>query len=370
MAVAMTSSCTGTNNNAAIDAGPSVNVYVDAGEGGAADVLLPAPDVRPADGPAARELGYLWYAGSAIGAFSKAQTQVSSDHGPGYLVVPGTMEKSFHDLVFDHDGNLWLVPSTADQVVRIPGSQLAKGSAPPFPDLTITSPALKKPQSLVFDSQGNLWVLNFDGSGPSVATIVRFDNPMAMSGTMTLAASVTIDPGSVAANRAQFSQSNSIAFDGSGNLWVAAVSTVARLDHALSLSGNVTAAPSAVIKTGDAFASIAFDSAGSLWITGAATGYFVLRIANPGSLTGMVNPTPAARVHLAAGTSMFAGGMGFDADGALWIAMSSQVVKLMGPSSLAGDVTPTPAVVLGVVADPDLASKIGFWPRTPGLPGY
>jgi hypothetical protein len=62
--------------------------------------------------------------------------------------------------------------------------------------------------------------------------------------------------------------------------------------------------------------------------------------------------------------------MGFDADGALWVAMSKRIIKLADPSSFTGDVSPAPAVALGLKVDPDLSSKILFRPQPQGLPIY
>jgi sugar lactone lactonase YvrE len=226
---------------------------------------------------------------------------------------------------------------------------------------------MKGAQSLTFDSAGNLWVMNYGGAGLSTASILRFDNPAGALGLVRPDPTLTITPS--ASGQAAFNQGTGIAFDAAGNLWLAAVANVLRIDQAASLSGAVTAVPSTIISSGnDAYVAAAFDAAGSLWITGARNGYFVTRIDAPGSLTGAVTPSTVTRVHLPS-PSAFASGMGFDADGALWIAMSDRIVKLSDPRSLSGDITPTPSVVLTKTM-PDLATKLVFWPTPPGLPLY
>jgi len=350
---AASSACTNTSNDPAPDERRSTQV--DAG----------FPDAMKA-GP-----GYLWFAGSQLNAFTQDQTQSSNDAGPSIIVEPSEMTGTFHDLVFDPSGNLWTVPITGDQIVRVPRVGLT--NIRPFSDLTLSSPALKSPQTLAFDSAGNLWVVNYNGSGPNVANIVRFDGVRDMpSGNPILVPSLTIGAGSDKAMIAAFTQGSALAFDKDGNLWFGGISSVMRFDSPSSLHGSVDAAPAASISTGDSYASIAFDSVGSLWITATSSGYYALRVANPGMLTGTAPAQPAARISLPGANALFAGGMAFDADGALWIAMSDQIIKLSSPSSMVGNVTPGPEVVLSLPSKsyPDLASKLAFWPSPSGLPVF
>ena len=121
---------------------------------------------------------------------------------------------------------------------------------------------------------------------------------------------------------------------------------------------------------GDAYAAAAFDAGGSMWITGAHAGYFVLRIDNPGALTGTVTEAPSARAQLPSDMASFAAGMAFDADGALWIALSNRLIKLPDAAALSGTMTVTPSVVLGLIGLPDLTSKLVIRPQPPGLPIY
>ena len=347
--------CTNTSNNAATGFG---------GMGGGSDA--------EADAPVAQR-GYLWFAGAELNAFTKDQTVASNGDGPAVLVSPLSQYMApgtFHDMAFDPAGNVWTLPITGDQILRLASKDLG-GVTPAEANLIIGSSALKSPQSLAFDSAGNLWVVNYNGAGPSVATIVRFDGARTMpGGTVTLTPSVTIGPGSDASMIGRFTQGASITFDGAGDLWFAAASSVLRIDHLATLQGDVTAAPAAIISTGESYASIAIDASGALWITATKAGYFALRFANAGTLTGMVTTSPIARLTIPAGAALFAGGMGFDEDGSLWIAMNNQIVKFASPSALSGNVTQAPAIVLDLPSEvfPDLASRLAFWPTPPGLP--
>jgi hypothetical protein len=315
--------------------------------------------------------GYLWYAGVELNAFTQAQISASTDNGPYVTVSPKPSPGTFHDLVFDRSGRAWTIPTSGNQILRVPAGGLGAG-ATPVPDLTITSPGLASPQALAFDSAGNLWVVNFAGAGVGIANIIRFDAPGAWSDSMTASPTATIAPASDPTSMGRFLQGTAIAFDSAGNLWFASVSCVLRIDNPGSLSGAVTAAPSVTISTGEAYSSIAFDAQGALWITGTLNGYFALRIDEPSALTGVLQPTLAARIALPTANVSFPGGMAFDTDGALWVVTSSRIVKLASPGTFVGQVTPTPAVDLGlpVTFAPGLASHLVFRPQPAGLPIY
>jgi len=235
----------------------------------------------------------------------------------------------------------------------------------PFADVVIHSEGLKGPESLTFDSQGRLWVLNYAASEYSIASVVRFDDAKSASGPVTLSPSLTIVPDSSAIEQARFNQATGLGFDKDGNLWIATVANVLRIDHALSLSGTVIAKESAVLSGGESYAGLAFDARGSLWVTAAGGGYWAMRFDNPSDLMGAIQKVPSARIHLPAGTATFAGGMVADSEGSLWIAMNNQLLKYANAMTLSGEVTAAPSVVLALMAFPDLASKLVFWPPLP-----
>jgi len=351
--LAAASACANTDNNAPVAASG-------AGSGGApfdGGVVVDGAGGGEVPLTTIEEPGYLWFASGALDAFRRSETKASQDHGPGVVIIPDYPTTGFHDLAFDAAGNLWTLPISGDRIMRLPAAALA-ASGPPAPDLVIMSPALTSAQSLVFADDGSLWVLNYAGGGVSVATVAHFDDPRALSGTVTLAPSTTIGSDGSDASAARFNQGTAIAFDGAGNLWLAAVANVLRFDGVKSLRGAVSPMPAVIISTGEAYVSIAFDAAGSLWVTAARAGYLAFRIDHPQGLTGIVSPTPAAKLHLPSNGELFAGGMAFDATGALWVGMSHHIVQLTGAAAATGESTPTPAVVLGVTQGPDLASKL------------
>lgn len=366
--VALALACTNTSNNAEPGTSP---IGAAGGSGGG------SPDGGPRDGGSAgdggivvdgssgsRPTGYLWYASTGLGAFLRDETTSSREKGPGYVVQPSFAVKAFHDIAFDNSRNLWAIPfsTMGNQIIRLPAAGLWRGAVPPEPDLVLHSNGLQNPQSLTFDSRGRLWVLNYSAFGTSTGNVVRFDDVNTAQGTLTVNPSLTLSPGPTAKEQARFTQPTSLALDAAGSLWIAAVANVLRVDQAGILMGDVTAQPGAVLAGGEAYASLTFDAKGSLWVTAAAGGYWALRFDSPSSLKGEAAPVPGARIRLPSDATSFAAGMVVDGDGALWIAMSNQLVKYPMASSLKGDVVDKPAVSLGLVGMPDLASKLALWP--------
>jgi sugar lactone lactonase YvrE len=383
VACSTAASCTNTSNHPASAGTGGGAAAVDGGldaTGGAGGAGSGTSGTTGAGGAAAGTTGtvigttgtgYLWYAGVELNAFTQSQTAASTDSGPAVTVVPTTSVGTFHDLVFDHTGRLWTLPTTGNQILRFPAAGLGAGASP-VAELVVNSPALLGPQALAFDPSGNLWVVNFAGAGPSEATIVRFDGVQSLSGTMTLTPAATIAPAADAASRYHFSEGTGLAFDAAGNLWFAGVSAVLRIDHPSGLSGSVIASPTVVLSTGEAYTSIAFGADGALWITGTLQGFFALRIDSPATITGVVAPTPATRVALPTTGATFVGGLAFDKDGALWVVTSNRILKLASPGGLVGQVTAAPVVTLGLSTTvmPGLASKLVFQPQPSNLPVY
>jgi ligand-binding sensor domain-containing protein len=122
-------------------------------------------------------------------------------------------------VTFDTAGNLWVMDpagvvngTTTPALFEFSAAQLtalAMNNAP-MPVATITSTALAAPQQSVFDGKGNQWVADHDGNAILVFTAAQLamqgDNPTIPAVTLTSAA---------------FNGPLGIAFDSTGNLWVA-----------------------------------------------------------------------------------------------------------------------------------------------------
>jgi len=320
------------------------------------------------DVPPVVPTGYLWYTGVQIAAFTRDQAQAGTTEGPAVIVEPNVTAgtHTYQDLAFDAAGNIWAIPTTGNQLVRLPAAQL-KDMSRPAPDVILSSADLNGPQTLTFDGTGRLWVVNFAGAGPSVASIVRFDG-LGTQGMLAATAALTIAPASDAVSTSQFQQGTGMAFDATGKLWFVSASSVLCLGNVSSMSGKVTAAPTTVISTGEAYSSIAFSPSGALWVTAThpGVGYFALRFDRPSSAPdgGADGGTrmPNARVTVpSTTTTAFVGGLGFSSDGKLWVATTDRIVAFSSPDTLSGTITAAPAVQLSVGNYvPGVASKLLF----------
>ncbi|HZS59885.1 MAG TPA: hypothetical protein VFA43_11495 [Gemmatimonadaceae bacterium] len=141
-------------------------------------------------------------------------------------------------LAFDANGNLWVTNPGNNTVVAFSASELSSaGSETPTVVLSASGGSLATPTALAFDASGAMWVTN-----ASANTVVSFTSAMlASSGSPTPAVTISANTGSLAAPRA-------LAFDASGNLWVAneTSSNVVEFSTAQLASGGSLAATTTV----------------------------------------------------------------------------------------------------------------------------
>ena len=128
-----------------------------------------------------------------------------------------------------------------------------------------------------------------------------------------------------------------IAFDSSGNLWVANMGSV--VEFAKSELSKASAKPRIVISSADTFAGLAFDPSGNLWVDGYGSNTVVEftkdRLAKSGS------PTPNLTISGSDLSSPF--GLAFDHSGDLWVGNEgSGVVIDYAKRELTKSGSPTP----------------------------
>lgn len=165
-------------------------------------------------------------------------------------------------MAFDATGNLWIANVSIGTVVEFTANQLGS-SGSPTPAVTLSAAAdtsLETPVALAFDAHGNLWVANAVRN-----TVVEFASAqLAATGSPTPAVTLRDTASSISGPLA-------LAFDASGKLWVAngnshADTVVAFTPAQLAASGRPQPA---IVLTSSAFsnpAALAFDASGDLWV--------------------------------------------------------------------------------------------------------
>lgn len=221
-------------------------------------------------------------------------------------------------IALDAGGNLWVTDPFHNTVVEYTVSQQGK-SGSPTPNVTLTANgtgSLVGPEALAFDGSGNLWVANSAAAGTGANTLVEFrTGQLAASGSPTPAVRLSANAGSI-------NNPHGIAFDSSGNLWIADSGTVVEFS-ASQLAASGSPAPPVTLSD-DGLGSLngpeglTFDGKGNLWVTdffaNTVVGFSSSQLGSTGS------PTPA--VILRSGDESALNnpcGLAFDGQGNLWV---------------------------------------------------
>ncbi len=213
----------------------------------------------------------------AISEFTAAQlANLGTDSAPTpnvSLIDNGSLD-IFHcpwGAQFDASGNLWVSNRMLPDLASFTPAQLTAGGAQ-TPGTVITSISIVSPRAIAFDASGNLWVVentNAQILGYRAATLAT-----------AIGHSGVVDPDIVISSLGlDFIDPRAIAFDASGNLWIADA-TGKLLKIAVS-DLSVTGTPIPVVQinatsviTADGFAlsldgpdGLAFDPSGNLWVS-------------------------------------------------------------------------------------------------------
>ena len=248
-------------------------------------------------------------------------------------------------------GSLWVANAIAPPtVVAFTAAQLTAGTSAPA--VTITSGSVGSNIGVAFDPSGNLWVA-------SNGSIVEYSASQLKSGSPTPA--VTLAGSSV-------SSPEGLAFDASGNLWVANAgnSTVIELAATqLATSGSPTP-PIVISAPGSALTrpiGLAFDAFGDLWVSNSTPNTVVEYTPVQISVTG--DPAPAivlSGVAMSISSPQF---LAFDAMGNLWVAngqgLTTFTVAAFSPDQIsAGSGHPVPAIALSSFTNSDPPAGLAF----------
>ncbi|HYQ45900.1 MAG TPA: hypothetical protein VER11_28215 [Polyangiaceae bacterium] len=280
-------------------------------------------------------------------------------------------------MAFDRAGDLWgfrLEPQP--RVVRYAPAWLA-GVGVPLADyefslaLEACAPAeangIESGQikSLALDASENVWLSVCDRK------VIRLNRPDSSPGSSEEPEDIT--PNVTLSGFTK--QTEDLAFDGAGNLWVAAGGQVQRFDRA-RLDTNDSRAPDFVLTvTTDDAAPVAltanflvFDLAGNLWAADVAR-HALFEITKT-DLAHEGTNTVAAKVRIALDGSAELARPAFDDEGSLWVSLANGSFGKLTAEQLAVSSSPAaptvPSVVisgLGVGVD-----ALAFFPTATGLP--
>jgi len=251
---------------------------------------------------------------------------------------------------FDRDGNLWLIDGTAGSVglKRYAADALAAG-ANVTPDIVIGSDALSGgipgPTTLAFDGSGNLWVG------------VAYSNEVAKFAAADLATSTDSAVPSVEISGVP--SPAALAFDVKGNLWVGSgndvleytVDTLAASSSAPPATTIDAQTPEPVIGALSNVLGLAFNAEGQLWVN--YDGTLAL-------LTSLESGTVTPAIQVQADVLALPQGIALDESGGMWLAYSAGKFCKFSASQLTASGSVAPAVVISSAALGSVTSPAFF----------
>jgi sugar lactone lactonase YvrE len=305
--------------------------------------------------------GGMWIANAgAMAVVQYTAGQLGSTTSAPPVAAVGTGGAANYGVAFDANGNLWLTLS-ANAVVEYTAGQLrASGTPTPAVALSATAGSLSGPFLLAFDANGNLWVANASGN-----SVVEFTvSQLASSGSPAPAVTLSASSGSLISP-------NGLAFDASGNLWAANFNGSSVVEFSVSqLASSGSPTPAVTISSSSGSLSgpdgLAFDASGNLWVANGDDSSVVEFTSSQLAASG--SPTPAVTLSATAGSLSGPIGLAFDASGNLWVAnFNRSTVVEFTASQLVVSGSPTPNVIVSGSA---LSGPVGFAfdPHATGLP--
>ncbi len=251
-------------------------------------------------------------------------------------------------LAFDASGDLWVTNEEADDLVEYTPDQLESGSPSPRVTVSGSSGGFDWPLGDAFDSSGDLWVANY-----STNSLVEFAPRQLTTGSPAPTAVISSDTSGTSGTSDSLDGPDGLAFDASGDLWVANYDEVtganSLVEFAPSQLTTGSPAPTAVISSDtsgslDEPEGLAFDSSGDLWVAN-YSGNSLVEFAPRQLATG--SPAPTAVISSdTSGSLDEPEGLAFDSSGDLWVAnYNSSTLVEYTPDELATG-APTPAITI------------------------
>ncbi|MGA2838437.1 MAG: hypothetical protein ABSF84_17780, partial [Acidimicrobiales bacterium] len=224
---------------------------------------------------------------NAVVAFTPAQIAAGASRPSIVVSLPGGTTVS--GITFDATGDLWVSDDLSNAISEYPAASLATSGAPtPSVILSANGDTLDGPQTMAFDAAGDLWVA--DAGNNHVVEYAA--TQLATSGSPIPA--VTLE-----SNGTNLVSPVGLTFDKAGDLWVAnnfGDSVVEFTKSQLGSSGGPT--PAVMISANNGSLSgpigLAFDASGNLWVANGGNNTVIAYSASQLSTSGA--PTPATTV--------------------------------------------------------------------------
>lgn len=307
--------------------------------------------------------GGLWTASlGASGIIAElSSAQLAAGASGAATIAIGTGAARLSGIAFDANGNMWITKFDDDSIIEFPAAQLGV-SGSPSPGVVLSGSAFDEPTGIAFDKNGNLWVPSFGHN-----TVAEFTaSQLTASGTPTPAVVISAVAGSLL-------EPAGIAFDASGNMWVASVDALVEYTPSqLTASGS----PTPAITIGDDGSSslnsplgLAIDAAGDIWVANGDNLPFSVVKFSASQLTASGTPVPAVILTPSGSSIDEPTGIAFDASGNLWVANLAGASPLVefAASQLVSSGTPVPTIT---VTSSSLVNPWGlaFNPHASALP--
>jgi sugar lactone lactonase YvrE len=332
-----------------------VGVIIDTASVSGGTVTLTAGDTATATVVYAMKsrMGGLWVANNNSDTLPElSANQLRGGGSPTPAELFASAASSPAGLALDASGDLWESSEGGGTTLDMytPAARNGGGA----PSRTLTSNAIGDAQDLAFDGHGNLWVADADGQ------LLEY-TPTQLAAGGSQAPTVTINGGSV------LSCPYSMAFDSSGNAWVADDCNNHVVEYsAAQLGASGTPTPTDTIgANGESLSSpdgVAFDAKGNLWVSNDGTNIVVAF--TPAQLTAGGAPVPNVTIALPVDADPY--GVAFDDRGTLWVSdYANGIMYGLSGAQLAASGSPTASVI-----DTLALSGSGFGPEQPLFDPY